>query len=300
MTRFSSSVVPRRDCIGAIPRERSAHRRGHQAEDRTRGADREGVGDSSSAPNEPPSSDTKNTIAKRSRPSVGSRSGPRKYRKYMLKPMCRSPACSKPAVRIRQTRRRRRGAEQGALGETDLEARLRLPRVTAAPRRTRVTLMAMSTSVDRGDPAGRDGAHLRLLCGALRAAHADRRGGHAVRADRAPAARARDAGLPVGVAVAVIVVVSLACTATELTLAAAAARPAPRAGGPGSGSADGLDDRRARRDLAAARQRLVGHEDRACRAEACRPRPRRGRRARRTARAGFGPWRSFGSSSHSS
>jgi voltage-gated sodium channel len=43
---------------------------------------------------------------------------------------------------------------------------------------------------------------LRPLAGALRAAHAHRRGRHAVRADRAPARGAGDAGLPAGVAVA--------------------------------------------------------------------------------------------------
>ncbi len=48
----------------------------------------------------------------------------------------------------------------------------------------------------------RGGAHLRLLARALRTAHPDRRRGHAVRADRPPAGRARDACLAIGMAVA--------------------------------------------------------------------------------------------------
>ena len=60
------------------------------------------LGSTSSAPNEPASSETKKISAKRTRPIAGSSSEPRIQSENMLKSRWKKPACRKPAVTTRQ------------------------------------------------------------------------------------------------------------------------------------------------------------------------------------------------------
>jgi hypothetical protein len=57
--------------------------------------------ESSSAPNEPASTEVKYSARNRARPSAGSSIVPSQYRTYMLKRMCRIPECRKAEVTSR-------------------------------------------------------------------------------------------------------------------------------------------------------------------------------------------------------
>ena len=135
---------PMPDCIGSIPRRALHHERGaHQAEDRAGGADRQRVrATSSSAPNEPASSEAKYSATKRSvaeRRLEHAARGPAGM--YMLKPMCSRPRVQEaageqpPVLAVGD----RAGAAQHEVraGQAVAAARAR--------RGTRSTLIAIST-----------------------------------------------------------------------------------------------------------------------------------------------------------
>ncbi len=94
---------PSPDCIGSIPRARwstnAAPSNPNTAPDAPTVT---ALGSSSSAPNEPASTEAKYSATKRAWPSDGSSIVPIQYRMYMLKPMCRIPECRNAPVTSRQ------------------------------------------------------------------------------------------------------------------------------------------------------------------------------------------------------
>ena len=202
---------------GNPPVARDDDQRAEDSEDRAGGADVGVSGWNSSEPNDPASSE----VEVHRRRSSGSRSRarattPTKYSESMLMTMWRIPSCRNPPVTRRQyscvplngagmgcgpsaaDRTARRGSRSSR------RRRRRAARRRAVSMRNTITLIAISACVARGT-IGTD-LHAALDLGALprafRAAHPDRRRGHAVRADRPSARRARDPGLARGVSIA--------------------------------------------------------------------------------------------------